>query len=149
MSSHRVLVLQSVEDRVTEFRRQRMEQSPYLQDYEIEQCYAVELTGEQRELPTPLMMNQVYEQGFDSDSLLARLEQRIHSFSPDCLAVHVGFVFMSFPEEMLSVLRTTKNKFPRVRIALEPGRLNLDIIPDYHTFLDDSEETRELIRHIF
>ena len=76
MAIRRVLVLQSVEDRVTAFRKLRMEQSPYLKDYEFEHCYAVELTKEQQKLPTPRMMEQVALQGFDSNSMLTRLKLR-------------------------------------------------------------------------
>jgi hypothetical protein len=59
MSFHRILVLQSVEDAITERRMWRMRNSPSLEGYEFENCYAIDLTDAQKALPTEVMMEQV------------------------------------------------------------------------------------------
>jgi len=147
--SQRILVLQSVEDEITYRREMRIKRSPLLRDYNFKHIYAIELKDEQQELPTPLMMEQVVQGSLDGEELLDRLVRKVIAFDPNILIVHAGFVFHRFPHEMISALKSLKDKFPNLRIGIQSRiRFGRDR-PELQTLFEDSEEIRGLIERIF
>jgi hypothetical protein len=149
MPFHRILVLQSVEDDITEYRMWRMHHSPSLVDYEFENCYAIELTDEQKTLPTDVMMMQVENAKLDENRLVDRLTQKIATFKPDLVVVHFGFAFMRFPKEMFAVLRTLRTRFPALKLGVELAESLIPRIPGGAEMFDDNDEIRDLITHMF
>lgn len=146
MPIRRILVLQSVEDSVTQHRKLRMEQSPFLRDYKFDHCYAFELTKKQKASVTFEMIEQVKRALLDETDLIKRLEKEIRKFEPDALIVHYGFVFRRFPSEMSSALVIIKSKFPNLRIGIEERE---PIASELKLILDSSNEIRSIITEIF
>jgi hypothetical protein len=149
VSFQRILVLQSVEDAITERRMWRMRNSPSLKGYEFENCYAIELTDAQKTLPTGALMEQVENAKLDESSLIERLTHKVTTFKPDLVVVHFGFVFMRFPKEMFAVLKTLKAKFPSLKLGIEHAESLIARIPRGAEIFDDNDEMRKLIEHMF
>ena len=117
--SQKIIILQSVQDSITFRREMRIQNSPFLQEYEFEHIYAIVLSPEQQRLPTELMMMQVDQNKLDGEDLLKRITAKLESFKPDILIIHSGFVFHRFPEEMLSVLKSLKTSYPTLRMGIQ------------------------------
>jgi hypothetical protein len=149
MAFSRILVLQSVEDYITESRMRRMRTSPLLEGCEFECCYAVELTGAQRELPTFTMMGAVEDSVLDKDSLAVRISRKVITFNPDLLVVHFGFVFQRFPEKLLAALESVKTSFPKLKFGIEDAAFVISRFPGAARIFDDDDEIRRLIDCMF
>lgn len=149
MPIHRVLVMQSVEDAITDKRKHKIENNPALADYQFAFCYAVELSYDQKAIPIPIMVNQVSREPFDTNKLIARLGKHIRAFNPDLLVVHFGFVFEAFPNEILTALKTIRTEFPNVKFGLRNAHLQSLRLDDIKTVFDGNAETLELVEKIF
>jgi hypothetical protein len=149
MRLRRVLVLQSVEDEITERRSRRMRESPFLRGNHFEQFYAIELTKEQRRQPTPLMMQQVENATLDETELTERLTRSIDRFKPNVLVVHLGFVFRRYSEAMLAALATIKARFPHIKIGVEHSERLTSMDPGLKMIFDESKEIQDLVAEIF
>jgi hypothetical protein len=152
MTLQRIMVVQSVNDDITFRREARIQYSPILQDYEFEHFYLIELTEEQQRIHPRLMMNEIRNAGLDKEQLLERIIQRIHAFKPDTLIIHGGFVFNSFLDDILFVLRQIKKQFPELRIGFEKlDQVNPESqhYPEVQAVFDGSSDIKALIEKIF
>lgn len=148
MSIQRILVLQSVQDDITDRRIERIGNSPFLQGYSIEHCYAVELTEEDRRKLMPQMMFEVTSRPLDEEDLLGRIEANIQSFRPDALIVHAGFVFHRFPDTFMRVLSALKARYPSIRFGIEGAR-GLDADLGLDAVFEQSSEMQDLVALLF
>jgi hypothetical protein len=152
MSNQRILLLQSVQDRITDRRIWRIKNNPELKDYTIENFYAIELSNSQREKDVDDMMMEVETQGINEDDLLKRLDLKIQSFQPEVLIIHGGFVFRKFPKIFLKVLSKLKTKFPTIRFGLQGQEyldFRIDVFPEFKKIFEKSFEMDILIKKIF
>lgn len=145
----KILILQSVQDQITDRRELRMKESPSLQDFEIEHIYAIELTHEQRKLSTPAMMSDVCSRAPDEKKLFDRLAKQVATFKPEFLIVHAGFVFYEFPQQVLSSLKALKERFPELRIGIESHGNALLTESELRSVFDQGRTTSELIQKLF
>ncbi len=148
MSIRRVLVLESVDDGITEYRKRRAELSPELLNYEIRYCYAVDLTERQRVIPPQVMMQEVEEAGLDVAEFSRKMKACVDEFVPDALVVHDGFVFHWFTGTMVAGLRDVKVAFPALRIAVENGQWHARGIQGFFDVFDDDTELEDLARAV-
>jgi hypothetical protein len=146
MGIKRIIVIQSVEDGITEFRQFRIKINPILKAYDFEFCYAIELKNEEKNLSTGQMMLSVETRIFSSSDLFDRLTKQIESFNPDALIIHSGFVFMRFTIEMVSVLKSIKAIYPSIRYGIQDYEY---FKPEFAYLFDGSDELNKIIQNIF
>lgn len=144
MPIKRILVLQSVEDEITDKRKNKILNNPELNEFTFAFCYAVELTVEQKALPTQEMVNAVAAQSLAADDLAARLITAINAFNPDLIIVHPGFVFRSFQPAFLAALKSIRAQFP----ALKLGTFNSHQLPHLRATFDEGA-VLEIVERVF
>ena len=92
----RVLVVNSVNDELTENRARAQSQSLRLAEYEIRHEYAVLLLPPLCSAEPQVVMEYVAAQGLDENEFYRRIENTIKTFRPTVCVVHAGFVFHEF-----------------------------------------------------
>ncbi len=146
MPFKRILVLQSVEDAITERRKQKITNDPMLKEYEFAFGYAVELSDEQKRMRIPEMVSQVANQPFDADGFLRRLTQQICEFHPDLIVIHRGFVFKTFWEEIVPELKLIRLQFPEIILGLHQFE---QAAPEVRQVFDNTAEIQALVEIMF
>ena len=149
MQKQRVLILQSIEDNCTHHRMARMQQSPLLNGYMFQNCYVIEITEEQKTLPTDMMMDEVVANELNQTDLLKRLETSVREFDPHILLVHYGFAFDSFTVEVLNALNSLKAKYPMLIIGLENIFSLPNSLQQFQILFESNGEIDMLLGEIF
>lgn len=143
MQTNRVLILESVDDALTRRRSKHLSESPILQGYIVEHCYAVEISEQDRKKPTPVMMEDVISRPLKSEDLLIRIEEKIRSFQPNFLLLHTGFVFHANLQTFIEVLRNLKTKYPNIKLGYQ-GRSEFENRFFEEGIFDQSSEIKKL-----
>lgn len=112
---------------VSKRREQYMKESPYLKDYEIFHVYAVS---------RPF-------QKIDEDSFFASLKKCIDNNQPDLLLVHTGVSFDRYRIKYISVLYKIKNLFPDLKMGVERGKIEDELLNNLELF-ESSNEVKHL-----
>jgi hypothetical protein len=114
-----VLVVQSVNDSITDRRIDRADRSPLLAHYRVSYAFLVELNEEQRRLEPEELMRRIAPSAVDATDLLSRLDRQIEDVRPAFLIVHAGFIFCEIPTLVISVFEELKRKHGSIRFGLE------------------------------
>jgi hypothetical protein len=149
MSLQRIIILQSVQDDLTEFREFRMESNPVLKAYKFLHTYAIELTDEEKRLPMFSMMNKVKACKFNSADFEQRLDKLFLDFNPDAFIIHKGFVFDQFTDVIIRTLISLKLKYPKVRFTIEYAKQMISQNPSLSQIFVDDVELKIIIENIF
>ncbi len=148
MPFRKILLMQSVEDAITRNRRRKFESNPAAQGCELANCYAVELTPVQKAMRMGQMMEAVTLQPFDAKDLAERLTRQIAEFQPDLVLVHPGFVFHTFTQEMIAVLKMLKSQFPNLKFGLLNSEDPSAYLRAAEKFFDHDAELDEFIAQV-
>lgn len=153
---YRVLLLESINDRLSRKRAAHMAHSPLLDDLVIEHCYAVNPTKEDIKAisdfqgRTELAEYAAWDKRgapLSHAELKATVEEAVRSFKPDAIMLHTGIVFHKHRETFIQVLGEIKREYPRVKIGYEYRPSDEDLMP-YPVF-DSDEVTHEIESKLF
>jgi hypothetical protein len=147
-AQRRILVINSVDDQLTERRGIAQRRDPSLAEYEVENTYAVVLPAHLRERSTRVVMDFVKGQGLDVNSFHLRVCDAIATFHPSLCIVHAGFVFQDFTEQFMSVIERVKVVFPSMRFIIHPDALRF-LAPVQSSLFDRSSEHDSLFEIFF
>ncbi len=148
MPIQRILVVQSVEDGITAYRKQMITLNPLLRAYDFSFCYAIPLNDIQKRMSIPVMMGQLLEQPVDDYVLEERLALQIMAFKPDLVVVYYGAILRHFTTELMSALRILRARFPYVTFGVQ-SNYPLSTIPDAALVFDRSPDVHSLVQLIF
>lgn len=122
----RILLLGSINDRISRQKAEMIARSPQFQGVLVEHCYAVNLDPEQlRKLAQEEDRFAEYSWWKSAGAQLSPqelqeiIEKKLASFHPDVLLLHTGIVFHRHPETILQVLRQVKIRHSAVKIGYE------------------------------
>ncbi len=135
----RVLVINSVDDGLTERRTSLQLQSPQLAAFEVRHSYAVLLPRDLRNAHPEAVMRFVTAHGLDKVDFYNRIEQTVKSFNPSISFVHAGFVFHEFTSQFMAVLRELQAAHPTLNLAIQPRALRLINVEESNIFTRDSD----------
>lgn len=133
---YRVLLIESMNDRLSRERARMMECSPQLGDLILEHYYPVVFTPEELKLidssraadqsalldeanlwlsrETPLLL----------DDLLSGMEDVIRIFNPQFIILHAGIVFYKHPDIFLIALGEIRKNNPKIRIGCDSNTIH-------------------------
>jgi hypothetical protein len=148
MIIRRILIVQSVHDRITARRIQHIQESALLQAFLFEHCFVIELTEHQKLLPVELMMQEIFQQPLNQRDLFERLGRQINAFQPDLVMIFYGAILHHFADAFIAVIENIKINYPRLRIGIASPQIPRAKIPNVGIF-DDADEIRELANQIF
>ena len=144
MTWQRILVLRSINDDLVEDWLQHIRNRPGLSSCDIECCYAVEPTEEQKSGSSGETIEEMVDKALDEGDLVRRIDTKIQDFQPDAFVVHTGIVLMKDPELFLRVCSALKEKHPGVAFGLESTEC-FDSGKDLREMFDQSSEMAELV----
>lgn len=148
MPIQRILVVQSVEDDITLYRKQAITLNPLLRAYDFGFCYAIPLNDFQKRMSIPAMMGQLYEQPLDDYTLEERLALQIMAFQPELVVIYYGAILRHFTTELMCALRILRARFPNVTFGIQ-SNYPLSSIPDATLVFDRSPNVHSLVQLIF
>ena len=120
MPKTKVLIVDSVEDKITRRRHALFARSELLLTFALEYCYAIELPESEK---AKLDFGFAPDFQLTENSLFERVDTAVRSFEPDCVMVHSGFVYRRFSEAYRKAFARLKQMHPKipVGIQLRPG----------------------------
>jgi hypothetical protein len=137
-----VLIVDSIEDEITNNRHRILNSSPLLRDYIIHYCYSTEFDDTQKQ---KISIGQTPYFVLEEKELYSRIEEAIQKHNPDYILIHSGFVFCRYPEIFLDVIEKLKKSHPQIGLGLQTRPfLNID-----SNFLNCNEEVIALEKLIF
>lgn len=153
---YRVMVVESIDDRLSRARAAMMARSPELQGLIIEHCFAVEPTEE--DLQEKVGFDEPHKLAeyaawvsrgapLSYEDLLETMEAKVSSFQPDLIMLHTGIVFHRYPQVFLDALSAIKNKYPHIRVGFE--HRSSDAYLASNPVFDHDEVTYEVAGRIF
>lgn len=148
MPFQRILVVQSVDDDISRYRKQVITYNPLLQAYDFSFCYAIPLNDIQKRMSIPSMMGQLFEQPVDDYALEERLALQIMAFKPDLVVVYYGAILRNFASELMCALKIVRARFPYVTFAVQTT-YPLSTIPDAALVFDKSPDVHSLVQLMF
>jgi hypothetical protein len=153
---HRVLVIESINDRLSRNRAGVLANSPQLEGLVVEHCYAVNPTQEDLEGiddfqgPRELAEYAAWE-GRGASLSYAELkkivETAVQDFKPDAIMLHTGIVFHRHSQTFIRVLNKIKSEYPHIRIGYQ-YRPSDEYLAHYPVF-DFDEMTCEIELKLF
>ena len=149
MPFHRILILQSVDDRITRRRIKYIEENSALKDFVFEHCYAMQVPETSKTLLINLMMQNLFEDELDANHLQNRLVDQITKFQPDLIVVFYGAILHHYAESFMSVMQSLKQTFPQLVIAAAHPQIAFEQVPHADSVFDNDPETLALVNKIF
>src|SRR3989304_661442 len=131
MKVERIILLDSINDKITRYRASLQNNSPLLTDYRIEHCYIANVNVPDNESEYAAL--DAYDLTYGD--LFSRLDEKVKSFNPEMILVHLGIGFKKDPETVTKVLFDIKKKYPQLQIG-----------SDRQTSIDVFDETEEINR---
>ena len=119
--NNKILIIESIRDRIADNRQMAFNESPDLKCYEIAYIYMVEPS----DLPQPAARHLSNAASFGIPLPIASIEQvlfsritaQIEVFQPQYLLVYTGFVFRQYSDQVYSVLRRLRDIDPNLSIG--------------------------------
>lgn len=138
MKVERIILLDSINDRITRNRASLQNESPLLTDYRVEHCYIANVN-----VPD----NESYSEALDAykltyEDLFNRLDEMVKSFKPEIILVHIGIGFRKDPEIVIKVLSDIKKKYLQLQIGSD-RKTSTDVFDE----TDEIKRARELFFH--
>jgi len=125
---YRVLLIESINDRLSRDRAVAMANSPQLWGLAVEHCYAVNPTKEDLEGiddfqgPWQLAEYVAWEARgapLSYAELINVVETKLRDFKPDTIMLHTGIVFHKHSQTFIRVLNKIKSEYPHIRIGYQ------------------------------
>jgi hypothetical protein len=125
---HRVLIIESINDRLSRKRAEITANTPQYRDLIIEHCFAVNPTIEDLKKidvfqgPSALAECAAWEARgapLTNAELKKIIETKVVDFNPDTIMLHTGFVFHKYPDTFLQVLEQIKIEHPSIKIGYQ------------------------------
>jgi hypothetical protein len=141
MPKANVLIVDSVDDRITRRRHAVLASCKLLKEITLDYCYAIDLSDSQA---SALSAGFMPEFQLSEDTLFCRVDSAIRSFKPTCVLVHSGFVYRRYPNVYGRVFARLKRSYPRVSfgIQIRPG---LEVDRNVFSMIGDVREIHDLI----
>jgi len=119
-STVNVLMVDSVNDDITQRRHRALSLSGQLRHIVFEYCYAADLDERQESMLRAGMLPRVT---LNEDSLCAKIEEAIQRFRPQYVLLHTGFVYRQHPDVFVRVFSRLKRTYLGVMfgVQLRPG----------------------------